>query len=180
MVQQRQGWRRVIPEPHATWERENKCPQCGKIKSEWKRRTDWRCCSTECSALFFHDKVIHSWAEIREKALCRDDWRCVRCGVQPTTIIRNGYQGSRKVLKRYYDPLWRGEMAVVVEGLVGDHIVPIALGGEEFSLKNIQTLCGLCHKSKTADDVKRIARLRIIEKKLSGGQRKLSEGQEYL
>ena len=88
-------------------------------------------------------------------------------------MIRSGYQGTKKVLKRYYDPLWGGEMVEAVEGLVADHIVPIALGGEEFDVNNVQTLCAQCNKSKTADDIKHIARLRVIERKLSGGQRKL-------
>lgn len=39
----------------------------------------------------------------------------------------------------------------------GDHIIPIALGGEEFDLDNVQTLCYHCHKRKTKSDVFNIA-----------------------
>lgn len=42
----------------------------------------------------------------------------------------------------------------VREGEV-DHILPDALGGEP-TLENAQVLCSVCHKAKTADDVRRV------------------------
>jgi 5-methylcytosine-specific restriction endonuclease McrA len=49
-----------------------------------------------------------------------------------------------------------------------DHIVPIALGGEEFDLKNIQLLCEVCDKAKTARDAAMIARRRKEIKRVGG------------
>ena len=46
-----------------------------------------------------------------------------------------------------------------------DHIEPIALGGEEFDLENLQTLCQTCNKEKTSIDQFNIAILRRKEKK---------------
>ena len=37
-----------------------------------------------------------------------------------------------------------------------DHIKPIALGGAEYDINNVQTLCIACHKLKTKEDMKMI------------------------
>ena len=58
--------------------------------------------------------------------------------------------------------------------LIADHIHPIALGGDEWDIDNIQTLCKSCNKEKTADDLKEIAKLRVIEKNQAKGQKQLS------
>lgn len=33
----------------------DRCPNCGKPKAEWKRRTDYICCSTECTTEYHND-----------------------------------------------------------------------------------------------------------------------------
>lgn len=48
--------------------------------------------------------------------------------------------------------------------LIADHIEPIALGGDEWDLDNIQTLCLKCNKIKTTQDLKDIAIKRKKEK----------------
>lgn len=46
MVKQREvGFVRIINEPAKSRIENNLCPSCGKPKTEWKRRTDWGCCS---------------------------------------------------------------------------------------------------------------------------------------
>lgn len=40
-----------------------------------------------------------------------------------------------------------------------DHIVPVAVGGGEASLDNIQTLCVACHALKTSEDMKWVKRI---------------------
>ena len=47
-----------------------------------------------------------------------------------------------------------------------DHIIPIAIGGEEFDEANLQVLCPDCNKVKTAKDMKLIALQRRNEKEL--------------
>ena len=48
-----------------------------------------------------------------------------------------------------------------------DHIFPVSLGGPEFDLSNVQTLCVECHKAKTQKDQKLIAEVRAKWKILS-------------
>lgn len=48
--------------------------------------------------------------------------------------------------------------------LVGDHIIPIAVGGMEFDINNVQTLCVECNKIKTKRDAGVIAKHRRREK----------------
>lgn len=43
---------------------------------------------------------------------------------------------------------------------IADHIVPIAIGGPEFDLDNIQLLCSKCDKEKTKRDMGKIAQVR--------------------
>lgn len=37
-----------------------------------------------------------------------------------------------------------------------DHVIPVALGGGEATLSNLQTLCVACHMLKTQEDLKAI------------------------
>ncbi len=115
------------------WLNNNCCPMCGLPKDKWKRRKDWRCCSTDCTDEL--SKVSFFWQDTREKVFKRDKFTCVKCG---------------KKCGR--------------ETLIGDHIIPIALGGEEWDLKNIQTLCIKCDKVKTKEDHGKIALQRRINK----------------
>ncbi len=127
------------------WHSNDCCPMCGLPEKEWKRRTDWRCCSKGCTEKL--SKQTFYWQDFRRKAFRRDKWTCVKCGKKP---LVKGYNGK----------LISNECA-----LIGDHIVPIAIGGEEWDLKNIQTLCIDCDKIKTKQDQREIAKQRQIEKK---------------
>lgn len=62
--------------------------------------------------------------------------------------------------------------------LIGDHIHPIATGGEEWDMNNIQTLCIPCNKKKTKGDMGKIAQLRIKEELASAGQKFLNRLEE--
>ena len=122
----------------------DQCPSCGKPKSEWNRRTDWRCCSKKCTDDFWKKNEYLSWSSLRMKALKRDNFTCAKCGKK-----------------------------TVAENLIGDHIIPIALGGKQWNLKNVQTLCIKCNKIKTKKDMKKIAKQRRKEKILIKGQEEL-------
>lgn len=134
--------------------KEKKCPSCGKSKTEWNRRTDWTCCSTECTETFWkeHDKSI-SWLGQRLKALRRDNYTCQDCGVKHAQT----YTGKK--------------LEYEIEGkLQVDHIIPVSIGGDGLDLDNLQTLCIKCHINKTKEDMKAIAKFRMIEKKQSKNQ----------
>ena len=90
------------------------------------------------------------------RAIKRDNHRCVKCG-------SNGY---------YFH--WNGDKKEDQNGFVVDHIHPIALGGDEWDLNNLQTLCPACNKIKTKEDAANIAEARRIEKKLVNGQKQLA------
>jgi 5-methylcytosine-specific restriction endonuclease McrA len=144
------------------------CPICDKPKSEWTRRKDWNCCSTNCTERFQKEKIL-DWVKIRQEILKRDNWTCVKCGKQPTRLIREGYQGwYDKVLKTEYLKEWKGNMNTVVDTLVIDHIKPIAIGGEMWDINNLQTLCPECNKIKTAADMGDIGRFKDTKRKQEG------------
>ncbi|CAJ1007502.1 putative SNF2 family N-terminal domain/HNH endonuclease [Leishmania naiffi] len=43
-----------------------------------------------------------------------------------------------------------------------DHIVPVACGGGEATLDNLQTLCVVCHALKTQEDMKQVRQQRVV------------------
>lgn len=68
------------------------------------------------------------WGEVRLRVLERDNYTCRKCG-KPN--LQNGDQEV-------------------------DHIIPVSLGGDNFDLKNLQTLCHECHVDKTHEDILRL------------------------
>ena len=112
--------------------RNNECPNCGKPKSQWDRRTDWRCCSVDCTKEFWrtHDKSW-SWGRFRMEVFKRDKGVCQMCKKKFTFI------GTDK--KEHPD--W--------ERLVADHIKPLAIGGSMWDMGNLQSLCKECNIKQT-------------------------------
>lgn len=137
MVIQRESHRLVIPELAQKRIKEGRCPTCDKPKSEWTRRTDWNCCSNECTTKFMENDYIFGWTGLRAKCFQRDKGICQMCG---EVITHNMVY-------------------------VADHIIPIALGGPQWDINNVQTLCVRCNKIKTKEDAAKIAKQRLIEKK---------------
>jgi 5-methylcytosine-specific restriction endonuclease McrA len=116
----------------------HQCPSCGKDKREWIRRTDWLCCSTECTKIYYkeHERA-YSWQEFRHQIWIRDKGICNRCG----------------------------KMIPTESEFIADHIIPIELGGSMWGKDNIQTLCVDCNKIKTKEDAGHIAVHRRRQKK---------------
>ena len=184
MVKQRIGWKVVIIEPAKSRIEQDICPGCELPRDKWKRRKDWRCCSTKCTKLFKKMYIYYGWKEIREKAVIRDNYTCRKCGIQPTTerlignkYSTNDYINALKVMRSFIRFEGEGEnyRAIMIDSsqVVGDHIIPIAIGGEEFDIDNVQTLCKSCNKIKTKKDHGDIA---IYRKK----ENVMTEGQEVL
>lgn len=139
----------VIPKLNQERIDNNQCPACGKPKSEWTRRTDWSCCSKECSDEFWQKTVrAKDPAVFRDKVLERDNYICVQCGANHKKYPYN---------------------------LVADHIVPIAIGGDQWDIENGQTLCRNCDRAKTSNDLKKIALFRRVERNNPPGQTQLTE-----
>lgn len=150
----------VLLEPAKSRVERDECPSCGKPKSKWKRSTRWYCCSTKCTAKFHKYFYVVGWPDLRNKVFQRDNYTCVKCGAKPTKEYKSFSSGKIEV---YPD----------CEKLIGDHIIPISLGGEQWDPSNVQTLCIQCNKIKTKKDAGDIAKERRINHKLVGGQQKL-------
>lgn len=148
-MKKRKGFEILYTEQQQSWRSNSCCPICGLPKSEWKRRTDWTCCSTKCSDE--HNKVsIKYWPTVRSQIIKRDKYTCMHCGW--------------KAPERQY--MWENDPCFVV-----DHIIPIACGGSEWSEDNMQTLCPSCNKKKTKMDAARIAKHRLKEQLIKAGQK---------
>lgn len=123
--------------------RRDMCPICGKPKHEWTRRRDWMMCSRECTDEFEKnkEKYLTTWWDIRQKVIHRDSGVCRNCGDNMSRLNDHGMLNNK--------------------GWVVDHIVPIAVGGSQTDLANLQLLCPKCNKIKTRNDLADIARHRI-------------------
>lgn len=141
LVKQRINWAWNLTQEQKQRISSRECPNCGKHKSEWTRRTDWTCCSKKCTGEFYENLAVLDWSKVRIKAFKRDNYTCQYCG------------------KKFEPPYGANQ-------LIADHIVPIAVGGEEFDINNVQTLCIDCNKIKTKRDAQRIAKFRRREKEL--------------
>ena len=140
------------------WLNSDCCPICGLPESKWKRRTDWKCCSKDCTDKF-SEVVVFIWQFFKLDAFKRDNYSCVKCGKKPLLIDSITECDNKEYLERIKNKPDTSK-------LIGDHIIPISLGGEEYDLENVQTLCEECNKKKTKQDQKDIAKQRRIEKKL--------------
>jgi 5-methylcytosine-specific restriction endonuclease McrA len=176
-MNKRENYRIVILEPAATYIRDKKCAVCAKPRIEWpgKRRfrTTWNCCCAECTAEFQKSFIYVGWQDLRNKAFRRDNYTCKHCGTKPTKKRYFPTLNSEGKLTVNPNYTWNGKEEYYVgeykdvtddSKLIGDHIVPITLGGEEWDINNVQTLCIACNKIKTKSDIALIAERRRIEK----------------
>lgn len=161
-IKKREGSKIVINKEAQAKIEAGLCGYCSKPKALWNRRKDWRCCSPECTSKFEYFLVIRSWQELRTKALYRDGLRCVKCGKQPEfKVYRRPYYLNPDIDNKYFLREEDGMFIYINDSeLIGDHIIPIALGGDEWDIDNIQTLCKDCNKIKTAKDIREIAAVR--------------------
>ncbi len=120
-----------------------RCGLCGAPLPP--RRQKW--CSDRCA--FFIARLGGEFSYWRMAVYNRDK-KCAMCGMEPKTW--EAYDGTI----RPDFSLW-----------VVDHIVPIAVGGAEFDLTNLQILCPGCNKRKTAKDIRVIAKARKLSSAFS-------------
>jgi len=171
-LKQRMGYARTTTKLQKKRMENEQCPTCGKPKKDWNRRTDWRCCSEKCTEEFNEGHYL-VWQDFRLRAFKRDKFTCVKCGKNPV-LFRERYDSENdenfkwraetcdaKIFVRYVK---EGYEVYDVSELVADHIKPIALGGDEWDLKNIQTLCIKHNKEKTKEDMAKIAKVRRLSK----------------
>jgi len=158
------------------WYRSGRCRNCGKELDSARHY-----CDGNCNAEYWER---HSWASIRLQVFRRDDFKCAHCGFQVQEAAGEGYYDS--IYLPIVDPLHWAKQLEIDERLqrrtasnwvwdyklekrvftkppfVADHILPIALGGDEWDLNNLQTLCIFCNKVKTKGDSHEIAKARRV------------------
>jgi 5-methylcytosine-specific restriction endonuclease McrA len=122
------------------------CPICEKARDQWPRKHHGKFCTHECRIEYLK-RTLTSWEWIRYEVAEAAGYTCAACGRD----CRN-----RRVPWKY-------------DGTV-DHIVPIALGGGEFDRANLQLLCTDCDRTKTRNDMARIAERRRWNKCVGPGQ----------
>lgn len=82
---------------------------------------------------------------LKKQVKKRDDYTCVKCGFEgKMTTIKNG-----QLVKVPCDDL-----------VEADHIIAKGLNGRENKLEYFQTLCKLCHRKKTIEDIKKIKEMK--------------------
>ncbi len=142
-------------------------PTCNEIAKKYKNGNYRNYCKNHN---YGDMQEFTSWPVLRLKAFKRDNYSCVKCGDNRKDVsviikskrsinIQEYIEGKDTKLKYKIH-----EMEQMVNNLFGDHIIPIALGGEEFDINNVQTFCLKCNKIKTSQDAKDIAKQRRIEK----------------
>ena len=182
MIHKRQGFKVVLLEPAKTRIRNGQCAGCGKPKSQWKRSKRWLCCSVKCTAEMRKMYYSFGWGEFRTKVFRRDNYACNRCGFQSLeeqnvsewlSVAKGDVTAASRMFKENAD--WYGKERIKLRTdtslvlfddskLIADHIRPIALGGAEWEMNNIQTLCVPCNKHKTKQDSRDIALQRRRDK----------------
>ena len=169
-MKKREGYAIIVKSIAQKRIKNNQCPSCGNPHHKWRRRTDWRCCSVDCTEKYWKEMVlVNGWSDLREKTFKRDNYTCAKCGLRPTKI---------ETIVKSYDPVVIKKIKTNnpdPSKLIGDHITPIALGGDEWDIDNVQTLCKECNKIKTKLDAGKIAKQRRIEKLKAKGQKQLIE-----
>jgi len=196
MIHKRQGNRFFMPD--SWWDKIDAgiCPVCDK-----PNKRQFRCCSPECTEKFWNHKEVYWSNDLKEMCFKRDNYVCQDCGANNKKVLE--FKERFEKWKRQFDGLPYDQRPW---GFIGgkfkqsiyayedetkdllpesvlfecDHIVPIALGGDEYDLKNLQTLCQKCHKKKTASEAKDFARARknqltLLESIQDGSQKKLGE-----
>jgi 5-methylcytosine-specific restriction endonuclease McrA len=145
----RPSYYRVVSPIVLEREKEGKCPNCGKPKTEWGRRTDWTCCSVDCTENYYKEfDITYTWESHRYEVFKRDNGVCAKCKL---AFVKKS--------------LISDDLVPNESSLIADHIIPIELGGSMWDKSNIQTLCIDCNKVKTKIDMGNIAKHRRRFKK---------------
>ncbi len=176
VIHKRSGYYIVVLEPTKTWLGDKKCGGCGKIRDDWVvKRLRYNTCSTDCTDKMNTNYKIFGWSDMRERVFERDKYVCVIC---KNETIQSLIEEETKFLEQHlkvFDPEHKQHLFItrlrewLKSQLDADHIIPVSLGGDEWSFDNIQTLCKQCHKNKTKKDMKKIS----AERKITTDQTRL-------
>ena len=129
-----------------------------------------RWCSLEVPAgrqTFCSDWCVEEWklrsnpGHLRERVFERDQGVCARCGLDCPAHYRH-LRRLRGAARAKAVSEWKpGSRKSLWDA---DHIVPVAEGGGECDLSNMQTLCLKCHRVSTADLRGRLSQIKASQK----------------
>ena len=159
MVVKREAHRVIVPPEYEQRIAAGQCAVCGIPKSDWPqgRPRSAKTCSKDHGEEYQKNR-IWGWGQLKDRVHQRDNFTCVRCGLRPTKMVRySSLPGARE-----HEEIDHAK-------LVADHIIPIAIGGPQWDINNIQTLCEDCNKAKTRGDQGEIAVERKKDKAIGVG-----------
>jgi 5-methylcytosine-specific restriction endonuclease McrA len=108
------------------------CPVCGLERKEFPRsHKSATCCSRDHSVEYWNHQRPTT-AQMRENILEEQEGLCARC------------KGKIDVYDHNHP-------------YILDHIIPLAMGGDQWARENLQVLCWKCNLWKTAKDFGKIA-----------------------
>ncbi|XP_038607651.1 DNA annealing helicase and endonuclease ZRANB3 [Tachyglossus aculeatus] len=129
---------------------------------------DWRFCSLNCQEEF---GIRSSNSYLRAKVYEAERGVCQLCNQNVQELFLRIRDAPRNQRKSLLDVTWTSQLPLEqlnemirspAEGQFwqADHIQPVASGGGQCPLGNLQTLCTLCHRKRTAQQAKERSRLR--------------------
>ncbi|XP_062270412.1 DNA annealing helicase and endonuclease ZRANB3 isoform X2 [Scomber scombrus] len=138
------------------------CLSCQQACSTTGGAWDTRFCSHRCQEEF---QLRSSQTYMRSRVLEAEQGICQQCGLHAHDLflkVRNAPPSQRKEM---LENTWLSQLSLKelnemirapVEGDFWqvDHIRPVYSGGGQCSLDNLQTLCTVCHKARTAKQAK--------------------------
>jgi 5-methylcytosine-specific restriction endonuclease McrA len=121
------------------------CPVCGRERTAFPDKGDAICCGPACSSAYWSEEHP-TVGEMRRLVLLEQGGKCARCRKEiPVSRAAEG---------------WRPAHPFVL-----DHIRPLAMGGDQWDVRNLQVLCARCNRVKTARDMGAIARWKRYERR---------------
>ncbi|XP_019897874.2 DNA annealing helicase and endonuclease ZRANB3 isoform X2 [Esox lucius] len=137
---------------------------CGTAGGAW----DTRFCSQKCQEEF---QLRSSQSHMRARVLQTEQGVCQGCGLQAHQLYLKVRDAPPTHRKEMLENTWLAQLSLKqlnemirapVEGQFWqvDHIRPVYSGGGQCSLDNLQTLCTVCHKTRTAQQAKERSKIK--------------------
>ncbi|KAM6893490.1 DNA annealing helicase and endonuclease ZRANB3 [Xenentodon cancila] len=144
------------------------CLSCQQACSSTGGAWDTRFCSHRCQEEFL---LRTSQTYMRSRVLEAEKGICQHCGLHVHDLFLKIRDAPPSQRKEMLESTWLAQLPIKqlnemirapVEGDFWqvDHIRPVYSGGGQCSLDNLQTLCTVCHKARTAQQAKERSQMR--------------------